>query len=170
MDHFLGPSHPFLLFSGVIGKKGRIMARVGGSESPEEVVNAKNSIIDLISAFFFFFFFFFPRQTTWCAVLKGALMRRGKRSGVELKRLSAKDFRRIYPHIFLQIKGISQPVSYHWNTQALVAGGFYQWLAQNHFPKRPLREPKVRGSKCTCFCFFLWEHKKREELLLRLSL
>lgn len=41
VDHFLGPSHPFLLFSGVIGKKGRIMTRVGGSESPEEVVNAK---------------------------------------------------------------------------------------------------------------------------------
>lgn len=52
-DHFLGPSHPFLLFSGVIGKKGRIMARVGGSESPEEVFNAKNSIMGLIAAAFF---------------------------------------------------------------------------------------------------------------------
>lgn len=54
VDHFLGPSHPFLLLSEVIGKKGRIMARVGGSESPEEVVNAKNSIVGLISSATFF--------------------------------------------------------------------------------------------------------------------
>ena len=32
------------------------MARVGGSESPEEVVNAKNSIIGLISAVLFYSF------------------------------------------------------------------------------------------------------------------
>lgn len=55
VDHFLGPSHPFLLISEVTGKKGRIMARVGGSESPEEVVNAKNSIVGLISSAVFFF-------------------------------------------------------------------------------------------------------------------
>lgn len=32
------------------------MARVGGSESPEEVVNAKNSIVGLISSATFFSF------------------------------------------------------------------------------------------------------------------
>ena len=80
------------------------MARVGGSESPEEVVNAKNSIIGLISAVFSSFSS--SSLDKLCPVLKGALIRWGKRNGIELKRQSAKEFRRIYPHIFLQIEGM----------------------------------------------------------------